>query len=122
MNRPDLSGLGWVAAAAVRSFGKQCLSCRPCSSTSRGNPKRGVWPAKQFPVEYVTILLINTTVHMTILVIKKTEYVTILLIKTTEYVFTYAITHQRRERRAGEKKQRQCRVTRALSALVMCCR
>ena len=71
----------------------------------------------------MTILLIKTTVHVTILLIKKTEYVTILLIKTTEYVFTYAITHQRRERRAGEKeKQRQCRVTCALSALVMCCR
>ena len=70
-----------------------------------------------------TTILLKVTEYVTILLIKETEYVTILLIKTTEYVFTYAITHQRRERRAGEKeKQRQCRVTRALSALVMCCR
>ena len=56
---------------------------------------------------HVTILLIKKTLHVTILLIKRPVYVSILLIKTTEYVFTYAIIHQRRERRAGEKEKQR---------------
>ena len=54
VHRPDLSGLGWVAAAAVRSFGKQCLSCRPCSSTPSRKPQ--VWSVawtRLFPVDVI---------------------------------------------------------------------